>query len=135
LVKRPKFYLRDSGLYHALSSIETLKQLSSWPKLSASWEGFALESVCRTLGKQDSEFYFWNTHAGAELDLFWQHKGKNWGVEFKYEDAPRLTRSMQIAITDLQLSKLWVVHPGKKEYLLEKNISVLPLEMIESKLK
>ena len=71
----------------------------------------------------------------AELDLFWQHKGKNWGVEFKYEDAPRLTRSMQIAITDLQLSKLWVVYPGKKEYLLEKNISVLPLEMIESKLK
>ncbi len=135
LVKRPKFYLRDSGLYHALSSIETAKQLSAWPKLGASWEGFALESVCRTLGKQDSEFYFWNTHAGAELDLFWQHKGKNWGVEFKYEDAPRLTRSMQIAIVDLQLSKLWVVYPGKKEYLLEKNISVLPLEMIESKLK
>jgi hypothetical protein len=134
LVKRPKFYLRDSGLYHALSSIETAKQMTTWPKLGASWEGFVLECVCRNLGKQDSELYFWHTHAGAELDLFWQNKGKNWGVEFKYEDAPRLTRSMQIAMEDLQLSKLWVVYPGKKEYLLAKNISVLPLEMIGDKL-
>lgn len=134
LVKRPKFYLRDSGLYHALSSIETTKQLHAWPRLGASWEGFALECVCRTLGKRDSELYFWNTHAGAELDLFWQHKGKNWGLEFKYEDAPRLTRSMRIAIEDLQLSKLWVVYPGKKMYPLGKNISVLPLDMVESEL-
>ena len=134
LVKRPKFYLRDSGIYHTLSSVETTKQLYAWPKLGASWEGFALECVCQTLGKQDSELYFWNTHAGAELDLFWQHKGKNWGVEFKYEDAPRLTRSMQIAVQDLKLSKLWVVYPGKKEYQLEKTISALPLEMIEREL-
>lgn len=134
LVKRPKFYLRDSGLYHALSSIETAKQLTAWPKLGASWEGFALECVCRSLDKQDSELYFWHTHAGAELDLFWQNKGKNLGVEFKYEDAPRLTRSMQIAMEDLQLTKLWVVYPGKKEYLLAKNISVLPLEMIGAKI-
>ena len=133
LVKRPKFYLRDSGLYHALSAIETAKQLTAWPKLGASWEGFALECVCRSLGKQDSELYFWNTHAGAELDLFWQNKGKNWGVEFKYEDAPRLTRSMQTAMEDLQLAKLWVVYPGKKEYPLTNKISVLPLEMIGDK--
>lgn len=89
-----------------------------------------MECVCRHLNKQDSELYFWNTHGGAELDLFWQNKGANWGVEFKYEDAPRLTRSMQIAMDDLQLSKLWVIYPGKKEYPLAKNISVLPLEMI-----
>jgi predicted AAA+ superfamily ATPase len=134
LVKRPKFYMRDSGLYHSLSSIETQKQLHEWPKLGASWEGFALDCVCRAVGKEDSELYFWNTHAGAELDLFWQQGGKNWGVEFKYEDAPRLTRSMQIAIGDLQLSKLWVVYPGKKMYQLEKNITVLPIDMLESAL-
>ena len=134
LVKRPKFYLRDSGLYHSLSSIETQKQLHAWPKLGASWEGFALDCVCRALGKQDTELYFWNTHGGAELDLFWQNRGKNWGVEFKYEDAPRLTRSMQTAMEDLQLSKLWVVYPGKQKYPLSKNISTLPLEMLGSEL-
>jgi len=134
LVKRPKFYLRDSGLYHSLSSIETQKQLNGWPKLGASWEGFALDCVCRTLEKQDNELYFWNTHGGAELDLFWQNRGKNWGVEFKYEDAPRLNRSMQTAMEDLQLSKLWVVYPGKQKYPLSKNISTLPLEMLGSEL-
>ncbi|GAB6270891.1 MAG: ATP-binding protein [Smithella sp.] len=134
LVKRPKFYLRDSGLYHSLSSIETQKQLQTWPKLGASWEGFALDCVCRMLGKQDNEFYFWNTHAGAELDLFWQNRGKNWGVECKYEDAPRLTRSMQTAMNDLQLSKLWIVYPGKQKYQLGKNISVLPLNLLETEL-
>jgi hypothetical protein len=134
LVKRPKFYLRDSGLYHSLSSIETQKQLQTWPKLGASWEGFALDCVCRMLGKQDNEFYFWNTHAGAELDLFWQDRGKNWGVECKYEDAPRLTRSMQTAMNDLQLSKLWIVYPGKQKYQLGKNISVLPLNLLETEL-
>jgi len=86
------------------------------------------------LGKQDNEFYFWNTHAGAELDLFWQNRGKNWGVECKYEDAPRLTRSMQTAMNDLQLSKLWIVYPGKQKYQLGKNISVLPLNLLETEL-
>ncbi|MDP2853579.1 MAG: ATP-binding protein [Smithellaceae bacterium] len=134
LVKRPKFYLCDSGLYHSLSSIETQKQLQTWPKLGASWEGFALDCVCRMLEKQDNELYFWNTHAGAELDLFWQNRGKNWGVEFKYEDAPRLTRSMQTAMDDLQLSKLWIVYPGKQKYQLSKNISALPLDLLETDL-
>ncbi|KAF0159355.1 MAG: AAA family ATPase [Syntrophaceae bacterium] len=134
LVKRPKFYLRDSGLYHSLSSIETQKQLQTWPKLGASWEGFALDCVCRMLEKQDNELYFWNTHAGAELDLFWQNRGKNWGVEFKYEDAPRLTRSMQTAMDDLQLSKLWIVYPGKQKYQLSENISALPLDLLETEL-
>ena len=127
LVKRPKLYLRDSGLFHALLSIETTEQLHASPRLGASWEGFALDGVCRTLGKEDGDLYFWNTHAGAELDLFWQARGQNWGVEFKYEDAPRLTRSMKTAVEDLELERLWVVYPGKAAYTLSEKIQVLPL--------
>jgi predicted AAA+ superfamily ATPase len=127
LVKRPKLYLRDSGLFHALLSIETTEQLHASPRLGASWEGFALDGVCRTLGKEDGDLYFWNTHAGAELDLFWQARGQNWGVEFKYEDAPRLTRSMKTAVEDLELERLWVVYPGKAAYPLTEKIRVLPL--------
>lgn len=127
LVKRPKLYLRDSGLFHALQSIENPEQLYASPRLGASWEGFALECVCRTLGKEDGDLYFWNTHTGAELDLFWQARGQNWGVEFKYEDAPRLTRSMKTAVEDLELERLWVVYPGKAAYPLSENVRVLPL--------
>lgn len=127
LVKRPKLYLRDSGLFHALLSIETPEQLHASPRLGASWEGFALDCVCRTLDKEDGGLYFWHTHAGAELDLFWQAAGQNWGVEFKYEDAPRLTRSMKTAVEDLELERLWVVYPGKAAYRLTEKVQVLPL--------
>jgi hypothetical protein len=48
-------------------------------------------------------------------------------VEFKYEDAPRLTRSMKTAVEDLELERLWVVFPGKVAYRLTEKVQVLPL--------
>ena len=42
--------------------------------------------------------------------------GKRVGIEVKYADAPRMTRSMRIALDDLQLSHLYVVHPGSARY-------------------
>jgi predicted AAA+ superfamily ATPase len=41
LVKAPKVYLRDSGLFHSLLGINTLPALQSNPRFGASWEGFA----------------------------------------------------------------------------------------------
>jgi predicted AAA+ superfamily ATPase len=38
IVKRPKLYLRDSGLFHTLLSVETPEQLFTSQKLGASWE-------------------------------------------------------------------------------------------------
>jgi uncharacterized protein len=127
VVRRPKLYLRDSGLLHALLSLESLGQLQSSPTLGASWEGFALEVVGRMLDREDHEVYFWRTHAGAELDLFWQWGGRAWGVECKYQDAPRLTRSMKAAMEDLELAGLWVVYPGRAAYRLAENIWVVPV--------
>jgi len=48
-------------------------------------------------------------------------------VEFKYEDAPRLTRSMKAALEDLGLERLWVVYPGKAAYRLSERVQVVPL--------
>lgn len=133
LVKRPKIYLRDSGLLHSLMSIDAPGQLHSHNKLGASWEGFALEHISRVLGKEDHSLYFWSTHAGAELDLFWQSGGKNWGIEFKYIDAPRITKSMSMAVNDLNLEGLWVVYPGNERYRLSDNITAMPLSQLEDK--
>ncbi len=130
VVRRPKLYLRDSGVLHALMSLESMDQLLSSPKLGASWEGFALECICRVLGREEQEMYFWRTHAGAELDLFWQWGGRSWGVECKYQDAPRMTRSMKAALEDLDLAGLWVVYPGHTSYRLAENVRVLPLRDI-----
>ena len=125
LVKAPKLYIRDSGLFHALHTIATFPQLESHPKLGASWEGFALEQALRLM--EVAHPYFWRTHTGAELDLVWQAHGALWGMEFKYQDAPRMTRSIRAVLRDLPLQHLWIVYPGPDRYRLDEAVSVLPV--------
>ena len=127
LVKSPKIYLRDSGIFHALQSINTPQELRTNPKIGASWEGFALEELVSMLGKRDSEVFFYGAHSGVEIDLYWQEKGKKMGAEFKYMDAPGSTKSMHQAIADLNLDELWVIYPGDKKYQLTEKIWVVPL--------
>lgn len=127
-VKTPKVYLRDSGILHALLQIGALADLQAHPKLGASWEGFALEQVLGSLGTQDA--YFWATHGGAELDLMVNLRGKRYGFEFKYADAPTRSKSMLVALEDLGLEQLWVIYPGAREYALHEAISVVPLTAI-----
>jgi uncharacterized protein len=125
LVKSPKLYFRDSGLFHALQGIASAEQLRVHPKLGASWEGFALEEVLRVA--RPDEAWFYATHGGAELDLFMRHGGRKIGVEFKREDAPRLSRSMRTALEDLALDRLWVVYPGTRRYALHDHVEALPM--------
>jgi predicted AAA+ superfamily ATPase len=124
-VKSPKLYVRDTGLLHALLGITTFDSLESDPRLGASWEGFVVEQVLAVTG--DRHAYYWGTQSGAELDLLLTIGGKRYGVEVKYADAPRLTRSMQIAMSDLRLSRLLVVYPGAERYALAKGIEALSL--------
>jgi predicted AAA+ superfamily ATPase len=128
LVKRPKIYFRDSGIFHALQSIETMDQLLIHNKLGASWEGFALECTCKIVQKRNRALYFWNTHSGAKVDLFWQSGSKNLGIEFKYMDSPTITKSMRSAEQDLALDHLWIIYPGNQTYKLANNITVLALK-------
>ncbi|MGH8550532.1 MAG: ATP-binding protein [Methylococcales bacterium] len=127
LVKRPKLYLRDTGLLHSLLAIGSERDLASHNKLGASWEGFALETAARACGKRPEELAFWSTHTGAEVDLFWQEHGKNWAVEIKYTDAPRFTPSMASALRDLKLEHLWVLYPGDRVYPLAPKVTTLPI--------
>jgi len=127
-VKAPKIYLRDSGILHALMNLGDDMALQAHPRVGASWEGFALEMVLRRL--RPGEAYFWGTHSGAELDLLLTHRGRRFGFEFKYSEAPRVTRSAHTAISDLQLDHVWVVHPGEHAFPIEKKITAMPLTHI-----
>jgi len=127
LVKRPKLYFTDSGIFHSLLAVGRREDLLAHSKLGASWEGFALACVIRSIGKRNEEVFFWSTHSGAETDLFWQHHGKSWAAEFKYMDAPKKSLSMQAALKDLDLAHLWVVYPGRLKYRISEKITALPL--------
>ncbi|OGS21001.1 MAG: hypothetical protein A3J83_06085 [Elusimicrobia bacterium RIFOXYA2_FULL_40_6] len=128
IVKSPKIYVRDSGILHALLNIFSYKVLLGHPKLGASWEGFALEQVLKKFG--DRDVYFWSTYTGAELDLLLIRDGKRYGFEFKCSDAPTMTKSMQMALKDLNLRYLWIVYPGKDKYKLSANCECIPLDYL-----
>lgn len=124
-VKSPKVYLRDSGLLHALLGLRSDRDLLSHPKAGASWEGFAIEEVLKVVRPDGA--YFWATHTGAELDLLLFRGGRRFGVELKFQDAPRLTPSMRVALEDLQLDRLAVLYPGDAHYTLHERVTVVPL--------
>ncbi len=121
-VKAPKIYLRDSGLLHSLFNIPSLVDLLGHPALGASWEGFALEQFLRI--HQPTEAYFWSTYSGAELDLLLFAGGKKYGLEFKFNEAPKISKSMHVALHDLDLQHLWVVYPGRESYPVHEKITV-----------
>lgn len=129
--KAPKIYLHDSGLFHALQNIHSLRELQAHPKLGASWEGLAVEHVLRVARAEPGEAFYWSTHGGAELDLMLVRGSQRWGFELKYSDAPRTTKSMRVALEDLKLDRLFVIYPGEKDYALDDSIDVLPLLAIE----
>jgi uncharacterized protein len=127
-VKAPKIYLRDSGLLHQLLGIRNAKDLLEHPRNGASWEGYALEEVLKSLPIDDA--YFWATHGGAELDLLLFKDGRRFGVEFKRIDAPRITPSIKTALKDLKLERLTIIYPGDKAYQINRQVAVMPIGLL-----
>ena len=135
VVKSPKVYVADSGLLHTLLGIEKPAELTSHPKVGASFEGFALEQVIRRLELRPREAYFWATHAGAELDLLVVRGRHRLGFEFKRTDAPKLTRSMMVSIDTLGLDRIDVVHAGSHGFRMHDKIRAVPIGELLDALK
>ena len=127
-VKSKKIYFRDSGLLHTLLNINSYEALLSHPKIGASWEGFALESVIRAQKLDPNDYYFWSTHGGAELDLLVFSGMERHGFEFKFSKKPMLTKSMTIACDDLKLDSLTIIYPGHQLIRLSKKITCMGLK-------
>jgi len=125
-VKAPKVYVRDTGILHTLLGIADRRGLDGHPKAGASWEGFVIEQLLAR--HEHSQAYYWRTQAGAELDLLLLHRNRRIGIEIKRMDAPTMTPSMQSALVDLKLDRLFVVYPGGTRYTLSERLEVLSLE-------
>jgi hypothetical protein len=126
-VKSPKLYVADSGVLHTLLNLSTRADLEGHPKIGASWEGFVIEQVIRTLGAVREECFFWATHGGAELDLLVVRGRVRLGFEVKRTSAPRVTASMRSAMSDLGLHRLHVIHAGAQSFPLADGIAAVAL--------
>ncbi len=126
-VKSPKVYLSDSGLLHGLLGVRSMTDLERHPKVGASWEGFAIAAVVDRLRARWDECYFWATHAGAELDLLVVRGRTRLGFEIKRTTAPTVTASMRVALHDLKLKRLDVVHAGGQSFPLAPRMRAVAL--------
>ena len=135
LVKTPKVYVADSGLLHALLDVSTAHDLTAHPKVGASFEGFALQEVTRALKARREQCYFWATHQGAELDLLVVGGARRRGFEFKRTDAPAATKSMHIALEDLGLQGIDVIHAGAETYPLAPKIRAVSIGRLGADLR
>ena len=125
-------HVRDSGLLHALLGLGSERQLTSHPKVGASWEGFALEAAIARLGTRPEECFFWATHGGAELDL---RGPTRLGFEFKRTSTPTLTRSMLTALDDFRLAHLHVVHAGERSFPLHARVRAASVRDLRTELQ
>ena len=107
LTKRPKIYIRDSGLLHQLVGISDQDTLSGHPVRGNSWEGFVIEQLIALL--PDWEPYFYRTSNGAELDLLMLKGDRLLAFEIKASVDAKLTKGFYTAREDVAPDEIFIV--------------------------
>jgi uncharacterized protein len=115
LVKSPKIYLRDSGIFHAVVGVENIEDLEGFIGKGNSWEGFVIQQIIAQL-KPSVSPYFYRTQDGAELDLVLV-KGITpvLGIEIKYSNTPKLNKGNTVSANDLGNIPILCITPSVTE--------------------
>lgn len=132
LTKRPKVYIRDSGILHQLIGIEDSDTLRGHPIRGASWEGFVIEQIIALM--PDWEPYFYRTSNGAELDLLMLKGERLLAFEIKVSVAPKLSKGFYTAREDVQPEQTFVVARNDQTWktsdgIVYTNIQNLPQQL------
>ncbi len=133
LVKTPKLYVRDSGILHALLSIDDFDALFGHPVMGASWEGFIVESILPRL-KPVVEASYYRSASGDEIDLVLSRGEKRIAIECKASKAPRLSQGSNRAMEIVQAERAFVAAPVGERYPLGDGWTALPIGMLLAEL-
>jgi len=130
LVKAPKAYIRDSGILHHLLGIRDMEALVTSPARGNSFEGFMIEQIIalENLHRAGSTFYFFRTHAGAEVDLLIDRGQTRIGFEFKagVSTGPEDWAHLQAGIADKIIDRGILVYNGTRAFAVSEEIRVAP---------
>jgi predicted AAA+ superfamily ATPase len=127
LVKSPKIYIRDSGLYHYLSYVKSLEELHGDVKIGPSWEGYVVEQV-RQACKDKFQPYYYRTHNGAECDLvLCQNEKPIYSLEIKYSSQPVVSRGYYECLKDLETTENYIIVPEAEVYRINADAKVIGL--------
>lgn len=134
LVKAPKVFLRDSGLFHYLLGIDSEESLLSSPARGRSWEGFLIEQLIRMeeLQRSGSRFYFYRTHTGVEIDLVIERGQKRIGYEIKCAASvsPADTAGLRQGLADGVIHEAFIIYQGERAFPLSETITAVPAAQV-----
>lgn len=122
LVKKPKIYIRDSGIVNYLLDLYKYESLLRHSMLGSLWEGYVVEDLINTLG-DEYQYFFYRTADGAECDLVIYLGNKCIAaIDAKFTPQPHRTKSMSITIQDLNpLRGFYAVPDCQATYSLSEN--------------
>lgn len=127
LVKSPKVFIRDAGMLHSLTGVDSMGALQNLLLIGASWEGFVIEQITATLGEA-YEYYFYRTHQGAECDLLLVKNGVvKTAIEIKNTLSPKLSKGMQISMEDTGAEEGFVICRIEQGYPLSEKVRAVGL--------
>lgn len=130
LTKSPKLYLRDTGLLHFLAGLRQPRELSTWARRGASFEGLVIEELTALAARTlvHPQVYFWRTQAGAEVDLLLTAGRRILPVEIKLGSSPDqyALAGLRQCMKDLGLRRGWVVCTARERRHLFAGIEVVP---------
>jgi len=135
LIKMPKGMIRDSGLLHFLLKIHDLDSLMSDPIVGLSFESFIIEELIRgiqAVGGANTDYYFYRTKHGAEIDLIVEGPNGLLPIEIKYGShtpAKKLV-TLQEFIDKMGLKIGIVINNADKVQQLTTNIIQVPANYI-----
>ena len=86
IINKNKYYFLDNGIRNAL--IAQFNSLDQRNDIGALWENFLFTERLkyRTYRAIYSNYYFWRTYEGQEIDLVEEREGKIFGFEFKWSN-------------------------------------------------
>jgi uncharacterized protein len=128
LVKSPKVYISDSGLFHSLLGIQTFEDLLSHPSAGASWEGFVIQQT-RCLMPPEHDLWFFRTHEGAEADIVLTRSDVPIAAaEIKLSNAPKVSKGLRNVVSYLETKHNYIITPSADLYPVADNIQVTGLQ-------
>lgn len=125
LVKAAKVYISDSGITAALLGLQSFDALSAHPSFGAIWEQIVLSNLRGMF--PESEFYFYRTANGAEIDFVMKLYNYVFAIECKSGLSPTLSKGNYNAIEDISPTHTFVVLPIEKGWPMKQRIDAVSL--------
>jgi len=135
LIKMPKGIIRDSGLLHYLLKIHDQESLMSDPIVGLSFEGFVIEEIIRGIqakGIVNTDFYYYRTKHGAEIDLIISGPHGYIPIEIKYGSFTPLNKLEKLKefVNDYDAAYGIVINNSNTIQYLSGNIIQIPVNFL-----